>query len=131
MIRQFKTMAKDTITGKWFNPRMYVFETDFDGDDFDIEGRYRYNTRIDRKGRLKAILYDGSKKIGKYKADYDILTEIDFPEDGIIKLNTENGKFSLYLEGERFAKGKIFDIDDYGSAGGGSSSDSVSAMTRW
>jgi len=84
-----------------------------DGNDLDIEGRYRYDTRLDRKGRIKTTIYDDGKKIGKYKADYDVVSEIDSPEDGVIKLNIDSGKFFLYLDGERFTKGKIFDIDDY------------------
>ena len=123
-------MAKDTITGKWFNPRMDVFETDFDGVDYDIDGRYKYKMKINKRGKIKATIYDGSKKIGKYKADYDVISEIDFPEDGTIKLNTDNGKFSLYLDGDKFAKGKIFDIDDYGP-GGGSSSNSFYSSYRY
>ena len=87
-------------------------------------GAIRYGNKIDKRGRLSASVWhdkdlDGKRDRGEgviatYKADADYVSnELDYysREDGIINIDKEKGRFTLYHHGEKYGSGKIRDMD--------------------
>ena len=97
------------------------------GEDQFLFASYSYKSKLDKKGRATAILFDdtdrdgildrGETKIGRIKTDINAvnsLLEFDpaggyFTANGYIQLDTSNGKLSIFDEpgGDLLGTGKI------------------------
>ena len=119
-----KRVNKDLITGSWVTQNDLQgrntlgaiasgsgFES---GEEQFLFGTYSFKTRVDKKGRSKATLFDdtdrdgiidrGETKIGSFKADINAvnnLVEFDaaagyYIANGYIQLNTNNGRLSIF-----------------------------------
>ena len=132
-----KRANKDLITGSWVTQNDLQgrntlgaiasgsgFES---GEEQFLFGTYSYKTRVDKKGRSKATLFDdtdrdgiidrGETKIGSFKADINAvnnLVEFDaaagyYTANGYIQLNTNNGRLSIFDEagGDLLGIGKL------------------------
>jgi len=105
---------KDDITGEILEG---VWEADngkfsADFDEFDIDGTYKYKSKV-KNGYIKASIYDGGEKIGYYKADYDVIDSFIGGESGRVLLDSKSGAIQLFEGGESFAFGSIPEVSDY------------------
>tara|TARA_B100000475_G_C14795660_1_gene229631 strand:+ start:53 stop:412 length:360 start_codon:yes stop_codon:yes gene_type:complete len=87
-------------------------------------GAVKYGSSVDKRGKIKATIWHdkdldgkldkGENVIAHYKANYEVVFfELDYysKETGAISVNERNGKFKLYHDGDKFANGKIVDMD--------------------
>ena len=132
-----KRANKDLITGSWVSQSDLLGRSTLgalasgsgfeNGEDQFFFGTYSYNTRVDKKGRSKAILFDdtdrdgiidrGETKLGSFKANINglnALVEFDdtaslYTANGYIQLNTNNGKLNIFDEagGDLLGIGKL------------------------
>ena len=99
----------NTLEGTW-EASGGKFSVEFDS--FDIEGRYKYESRA-KNGKAKAKIYDDGERIGYFKADYGVVSSFSGGESGKILLNTENGRIQLFEDGDLFAVGVIPEVNNY------------------
>ena len=132
-----KRANKDLITGSWVTQNdlqgrntlgAVASGSGFEGgEDQFLFGTYSYKSRLDKKGRGTAVLFDdtdrdgiidrGETKIGSFKADINevnSLLEFDaaagyYTANGYIQLNTNNGRLSIFDEagGDLLGIGKL------------------------
>lgn len=132
-----KGSKRDLITGSWVTQNdlqgrntlgAVASGSGFEGgEDQFLFGTYSYKSRLDKKGRGTAVLFDdtdrdgiidrGETKIGSFKADINevnSLLEFDaavgyYTANGYIQLDTNNGKLSIFDEsgGDLLGTGKL------------------------
>ena len=132
-----KRSKRDLITGSWVTQNdlqgrntlgAVASGSGFEGgEDQFLFGTYSYKSRLDKKGRGTAVLFDdtdrdgiidrGETKIGSFKADINAvnsLLEFDaaagyYTANGYIQLDTNNGKLSIFDEagGDLLGTGKL------------------------